>query len=245
VAGALPAEGPSRPGGATASPTAALWGVLGALTLATGLIDALSYLGLGHVFVANMTGNIVFMGFALAGAKGFSFAASLVALGAFLVGAAAGGRMSATWADTRRWWLASASAAQTGLALVAAALTATGVLGPGGNDRYGLIALLAAGTGVQNATVRKLSIQDVTTTVLTLTLTGLAADSTPAGGSNPRAVRRLTAVGAMLGGAVIGAALVTHQGFTTTLWATTGMLGAITLGFAFLPGIALRHHRVS
>ena len=65
-----------------------------ALTVVTGLVDAFSYLVLGRVFVANMTGNVVFLGFALAGAGGFSIAASLVALGAFSLGALAGGRLS-------------------------------------------------------------------------------------------------------------------------------------------------------
>jgi uncharacterized membrane protein YoaK (UPF0700 family) len=50
------------------------------LTVVTGLVDAVSYLKLGHVFVANMTGNVVFLGFAIAGAKDFSVAASLVAI---------------------------------------------------------------------------------------------------------------------------------------------------------------------
>src|SRR5438874_6766954 len=62
------------------------------LTLVTGLVDAFSYLLLGHVFVANMTGNVVFLGFALAGATGFSIAASLVALGSFVCGALLGGK---------------------------------------------------------------------------------------------------------------------------------------------------------
>ena len=57
------------------------------LTLVTGLVDAFSYLLLGHVFVANMTGNVVFLGFAIAGAPGFSIPASLVALGSFVCGA--------------------------------------------------------------------------------------------------------------------------------------------------------------
>src|SRR5437773_6117780 len=72
-----------------------------ALTVVTGLVDAFSYLVLGHVFVANMTGNVVFLGFALAGASGFSISASLVALGAFGLGAAAGGRV-ATHIGARR-----------------------------------------------------------------------------------------------------------------------------------------------
>src|SRR3989440_6119716 len=61
------------------------------LTVLTGVVDAVSILSLGRVFVANMTGNVVFVGFALAGASGFSLAASLSALGGFLVGAAIGG----------------------------------------------------------------------------------------------------------------------------------------------------------
>ena len=62
-----------------------------ALTVLVGVVDAVSILSLGRVFVANMTGNVVFVGFALAGASGFSLAASLSALGGFLVGAAIGG----------------------------------------------------------------------------------------------------------------------------------------------------------
>ncbi len=57
------------------------------MTATTGIVDAVSILSLGRVFVANMTGNVVFVGFALAGAKGFSLAASLFALGGFLLGA--------------------------------------------------------------------------------------------------------------------------------------------------------------
>ncbi len=64
-----------------------------ALTVVTGLVDAFSYLVLGHVFVANMTGNVVFLAFALAGASGFSIPASLLALGAFFVGAGVAGRL--------------------------------------------------------------------------------------------------------------------------------------------------------
>ena len=63
-----------------------------ALTVLTGVVDAVSILALGRVFVANMTGNIVFVGFAIGGAPGFSLSASLAALGGFLLGAFAGGR---------------------------------------------------------------------------------------------------------------------------------------------------------
>src|ERR1700690_3175064 len=65
-----------------------------ALTVVTGLVDAVSILRLGRVFVANMTGNVVFLGFAVARAPGFSLVASLVALAGFMIGALAGGRVA-------------------------------------------------------------------------------------------------------------------------------------------------------
>ena len=78
------------------------------LTVVTGLVDAVSYLVLGHVFVANMTGNVVFLGFALAGAPGLSAPAALAALAAFLVGAAAGGRIAVRSGEHRGRQLRSA-----------------------------------------------------------------------------------------------------------------------------------------
>ena len=60
----------------------------------------------------------------------------------------------------------------------------------------------AVALGLQNATVRRLAVADVTTTVLTLTLTGLAADSWLAGGRSPRVGRRVAAVGLMAAGAL-------------------------------------------
>src|SRR5260370_6142129 len=75
--------------------------MLVALTLVTGLIDAFSYLVLGHVFVANMTGNVVFLAFAAAGAPGFSIAASLVALGSFSIGSLLGGLIGSRFEQHR------------------------------------------------------------------------------------------------------------------------------------------------
>ena len=88
-----------------------------------------------------------------------------------------------------------------------------------------LIVLLAFAMGLQNATARSLAIPDLTTTVLTLTLTGLAADSKPAGGTNPRMGRRLLATGAMLFGAAIGALLVLQLGVAAALALTFTLLG--------------------
>jgi len=181
-----------------------------ALTVVTGLVDAFSYLALGHVFVANMTGNVVFAGFAIAGATGFSLAASLVALGMFAAGALLGGRIAHRARAHRGRVLFLALAPQT--VLVAAAYAIAQVSGSpyGGGARYGLIVLLALGMGLQNAAARALAVPDLTTTVLTLTITGIASDSRLAGGPGSKIGRRLVSAGAMFLGAVVGALPVLH-----------------------------------
>jgi hypothetical protein len=87
-------------------------------------------------------------------------------------------------------------------------LTATSALPFAGNGRLATIAILGAALGLQNSTVRHLGAPDLTTTVLTLTLTGLAADSALAGGSGAKPARRLGSVAAMLGGAAAGAGIL-------------------------------------
>jgi len=175
------------------------------LTMLTGLVDATSYLGLGHVFTANMTGNVVFLGFALGGAAGFSIAASLLALAAFLTGAVIGGRL--VRADRTTHPAPTVFAVQT-VVLIASVVVASTVDDPRtGVGRWALLALLGAAMGLQNAAVRRLAVNDMTTTVLTLTITGIAADSRLAGGSDPRILRRFVSVLLMLAGAAIGAAL--------------------------------------
>jgi uncharacterized membrane protein YoaK (UPF0700 family) len=177
------------------------------LTLVTGLVDAFSYLALGHVFVANMTGNVVFLAFALAGAPGFSIAASLLALTAFVVGAAVGGRVArASGADRARLLRRTVTVEAI---LFGAAAAVTAVSDPGtGSVQDLLIVVLALTMGMQNATARRVAVPDLTTTVLTLTITGIAADGRLGAGSNGHVGRRTLAVAAMFIGALIGSALV-------------------------------------
>ncbi len=150
--------------------------LLVAMTVVTGVVDAVSYLALGHVFVANMTGNVVFLGFALAGAGGLSVPASLVALAAFLCGAAAGGRIGARFGDRRFAHLRAANSVTATLLVAAAVLAAIAGQPPSSWLRYVLVAAMALAMGVQNAMARSLAVPDLTTTVLTMTLTGIAAD---------------------------------------------------------------------
>jgi uncharacterized membrane protein YoaK (UPF0700 family) len=190
---------------------------LSLLTVVTGLVDAACFLGLGRVFTANQTGNVVLLAFGAAGTQGLPVLAPTVSLVVFLAGAAAGGRLASrlagpasaeVLAPARRRWLTVVLLGELALVAVAGVAAVGLPVDGGGTRRYVVIGLLAAASGLQNATVRRLAVPDVTTTVLTLTLTGLAADSWLAGGHSPRAGRRLAAVGLMAAGALAGALLL-------------------------------------
>ena len=207
------------------------------LTFSTGIIDAVSVLGLGQVFTANMTGNVVFLGFAAAGEGSFSVPRGLTAILAFLGGAVLGGRLGASWSATalgaRERGLALAALLEAAL-LGAAAWQAVGydpaALAPTGR-LYAILVLCALAMGLRNATVRHLGVPDLTTTVLTLTLTGLGADSGPAGGDGVRWARRAAAVALMATGAVSGALLVQRGGLVQPLLAA-GALAVLAAGTA-------------
>ena len=98
-----------------------------------------------------------------------------------------------------------------------------------------MIALLAFAMGVRNAAVRHFGVADMTTTVLTMTLTGLASDSSLAGGTNPNAGRRVASALCMFGGALAGAALVIH---VHPAWAL-----AIAAGIVVCTALVLRPAR--
>jgi uncharacterized membrane protein YoaK (UPF0700 family) len=198
------------------------------LTLVTGLVDATSYLKLGHVFVANMTGNVVFLGFGIAGAGGISVWASLTAIGSFLVGSVGGGRIGVRWLSDRARHLAVTTTAELLLVAGALAVAAVSAHHIGTGRRYAVIVLLALAMGMQNATARKLAVPDLTTTVLTMTLTGVAADSALAGGQGSRLGRRGLSVAAMLLGALIGGTLVLKVDNPAPLALATGLLAAIS-----------------
>ena len=180
------------------------------LTVVTGLVDAVSFLGLGRIFTANMTGNVVFLAFAVAGAPGLSISRSLTSLIAFLLGAILGGRLAVTLAATsRRRWLVTVAVAEAGLLFVAAlVLVGVDIASEKSSAVYIVIILTAVAMGLRNATVRRLAVPDLNTTVLTMTLTGLAADSALSGGSNPRIARRVASVLLMFIGAAIGVLLL-------------------------------------
>ena len=195
------------------------------LTAATGVVDAVSLLALGRVFVANMTGNVVFLGMALAGAPGFSLAASVAALAGFLLGAFVGGGVLRRRGGHRGRLLRDVGAAE--LVLVAAALGLTATAPTGAVVMAVVAALLAVAMGLQNTAARQLAVPDLTTTVLTMTLTGIAADIR--GGGSATILRRVLAVVTMFAGALVGALLVVHAPLEWALVLVVLLLGVVVL----------------
>ena len=188
--------------------------VLLGLTAVAGLVDAVCFLALGRVFTANMTGNVVFLAFAMAGVQGLSAPRTVTALIAFLFGALIGGRMATRMSPgPRHRWTGSAFGTEA-ILLLAATIVAIYYGRAFSNADAGLymiIILTGLAMGVRNATVRKLGVPDLTTTVLTLTITGLAADSTLGGGANPAWPRRTAGIAYMFMGAALGAWLLTYS----------------------------------
>jgi uncharacterized membrane protein YoaK (UPF0700 family) len=184
------------------------------MTVVTGIVDAVSFLSLGRVFTANMTGNVVILAFATARVPGLSIARSSTALLSFLVGAIFGGRiMARAKAETQIQFAALAFLLEVAF-LLTASLCAIGYRGHLLADSFQsfiLIALTALAMGTRNAAARKLAIPDLTTTVLTLTITGIGADSSLANGNNPRWARRVSAVVAMFLGAALGAVIIRYS----------------------------------
>jgi uncharacterized membrane protein YoaK (UPF0700 family) len=142
------------------------------LTAVSACLDALSYLGLGHVFPANMTGNTVLLGVGVATGDLAAASRSATALVTFLLGAAVVGLVTARDAPSS----VEQSVLVVETALVAAWCGWWLVLGsptPDGPARYGLIGLAGAAMGVQSALVRQLGVS-VTTTYITGTWTALS-----------------------------------------------------------------------
>jgi uncharacterized membrane protein YoaK (UPF0700 family) len=229
---ASPADALRRSQSAARSIRHPLTRTLLALTFTTGIVDAVSYLGLGRVFSANMTGNIVLLGFGIAGSGHLPVVAPIVSLFAFLCGSGLGGALSSRLASRHNRHVAAALAIEVSLLAAAAIFAAFVTPRAGRASADAIIAALALAMGIRTATVRKLGVPDVTTVVLTLTLTALAAESRPAGGSGKGSTRRTGAVVGMLAGAVAGALLLKSSAALALAVATVIPLLA---GLMYLP----------
>lgn len=205
------------------------------LTFVTGVVDSVSFFSLGRVFVANMTGNVAFVGFALAGAPGFAAATSLDALGAFALGSVVGGQLGRMLGRHRGRLLAAGSGTQ--MLLVAAATAMTAARGQSNALQYSMIALLAAGMGVQNAAVRKLGVADLSTTVLTQAIAALFIGEPMLRG--PGTARRIFSICFMLCGALVGSLVLLRVARFASLSIALGLVASVALSSALLS----RHHQ--
>jgi uncharacterized membrane protein YoaK (UPF0700 family) len=188
-------------------------------TVSTGVIDADSYLALDHVFTGNMTGNVLFIGFALAGVAGIPFVNNLLALLGFVVGTIVGGRIVGR-GHAKGFPRVSAFLLLAGGILAIGIATTWTILGH--LDQPILLVLtflLASVMGSQVSAVKPIGNSDVTTIVVTNTLANLARDSRLAGGKYENWLPRLLAVLAMGVGAAIGALIIHFSNGSVALFA--------------------------
>ncbi|MCV7077961.1 YoaK family protein [Mycobacterium szulgai] len=208
------------------------------LTFATGLADAISVLVLGHVFVANMTGNVVFLGFWFVKSN-IDLTAGLVAFSGFLTGAVIGGRLLRTLGHRPRRWITTVLGIEVINLVVLSSLAGAGILHYNDNTKLFLLGGLAVTFGMQNASAREFGIQELSTTVLTSTIVAIGADSRLAGGSGHREGLRYSVILSMCGGAILGATL--SKVIVAPVLALAAAVIAISLLiFRFGPPIAKR-----
>jgi uncharacterized membrane protein YoaK (UPF0700 family) len=207
------------------------------LTFATGLADSISILVLGHVFVANMTGNVIFFGFWLAPKTNIDLTAVMVALPTFVCTTIVSGRVSRHFGDRARQWITTILTTEIVLLVALSILAGTGVLHYHDNTKLIMIAVLAVTFGLQHSSARQFGIQELSTTVLTSTIVSLGLDSHLAGGTGAREKLRLGVVFTMCAGAFVGA--TTSRVAVAPVFAMTAAVVAVSmLIFRFGPAAA-------
>lgn len=177
-----------------------------ALTFVTGIVDGVSFLGLAQVFSAMQTGNVIFLGFGIAGEGGAPIGAPLAALVAFVLG----GAVAVLVARGSHGTLGLGATLAAEAALLAAAACAAAATDPASGETAAcaIVALLSFAMGLRNATARRLGGQNLATTVLNLTPIALAPASAAGVASARDLGERAAALTAILAGATVGALLL-------------------------------------
>lgn len=204
------------------------------LTFATGLADAIAILKLGHVFVANMTGNVIFLGFWFAPRSTVDLTAVVVAFPTFVAGTILGGRLMRYFGERTRHWITTALSIEVVLLCILSAMAGTGVCRYVDNTKLFLIGGMAIVFGLQHSTARQFGIQELTTTVLTSTIVGLGVDSRLAGGTADREKLRYGVILTMCAGATVGAT-ITRVAVAPVLGLAAAVVGTSMLIFRFGP----------
>ena len=196
--------------------------VLLVLTFVTGIVDAVSFLGLGQVFAGMQTGNVVFLGFGIAGAAGAAVSIPLISLGSYLAGGALAAVLARPDERGRRGGLGAAIAIEVGLLAGAALFALTVEIDPGTGSAYVPVALLSLAMGLRNTVVRGLGDPNLATTVLNLTATALTTNSPLGIASHGDLAERAGALLAILAGALVGALLL-QSSLTLALFAAAAV----------------------
>ena len=180
------------------------------ITAICGLIDAVSFLVLGGVFAEMMTGNLLLLALSIGNGKFFEpgdHFLHVIAIGSFTIGAFLGGYLVNSAREHHRYqrigfiveWLVLVSAVLIAIATDPAVGNWAGTT---------LVIMLSFSMGIQNAMVRTYGVPDLATNVMTLTFTGIIADSRPVRGTNKNLYRRVASVGLFFASAALGALLI-------------------------------------
>ncbi len=215
-------------------PDGPLPAMLLALTMLAGVVDATSILRLGDVFVATMTGNLVFIGLAAAGAKGFSVTGSLLSVGGFVIGVLIGGRTCEAERSDRGRAMRNILAVKLSLACIVIVIAIIGGPRFSLGIRDAMVVLLAASMGAQLALIRYLKVPDLLTVVLTMTITGVLTER-KRGLHDAAMLRRGLSLIAFAIGALSGGVLILGVGVTA----------ALLLGLGLIIGVMIAAYRVS
>jgi uncharacterized membrane protein YoaK (UPF0700 family) len=180
------------------------------LTFVAGMVDAISFLGLGGVFTANMTGNIVLLGLAAGRASGSGVLRSAVSLIAFVTGVFAASRMTGRVRTARSWPAGFRTA--LGVEVVAQSAFLVGWLACSGRPGTALgavlVGILALAMGIQSGAVGALGFGGISTTYMTGTMTGLLGELATSTGSRQDRARRTLVVAALPVGAACSVPLL-------------------------------------
>jgi len=209
------------------------------LTFAAGAVDAVSNLGLHSVFTANMTGNVVFLAFAAASENHLQVSAAAAALGGFMVGALLAGRICRHASRAQPWPPAvTVSLVFACMSLVVAEVCAASARHS--ISSYIFVSLLSFAMGTQGAEDRRLAVADLPTTVVTSTITGLAADSWFGSRVSGRQFRRAGSPLCLLLGALSGAVLLRSSLAAAVVPALIAVTTVTVIAILRAPG---RRHR--
>ncbi|GHC57242.1 YoaK family protein [Streptomyces cinnamoneus] len=220
-------------------PGAALTAVMVALTLITGVVEAVSFLVLGPVFTAMQSGNVLFLAFSLTKEGGLSPVAASASLGGFAVGAVLGSRLESSVDVHGRRWLVVALVAEAAL-LGVGALTAWGIDGVGeplSGRHYAVTAVVAGAMGMRNVTTMRARVPDLPTTLATRSMTALlggsplALDTRITSGARAQG-RRTAAVAVLFAGGLLGAWML-HEAVRPPVVLLTAAGGVLATGLLY------------